>query len=93
MDMKTIFKITVFFLVGAVLLQSCTKISEPYYTVKSVSVDTNKRAVLLEDYTGHLCVNCAPAAKIASTIQELNKGQVFAVAVHAGMFARPIRPY
>ena len=76
-------------LFGAFLLQSCTKISDPYYTVKSVTVDTNYRTVLLEDYTGHLCVNCAPAATIASTIQELNQGQVFVIAVHAGSFARP----
>ena len=44
---------------------------------------------MLEDYTGHLCVNCAPAATIANTIQELYKGQVYVIAVHAGIFARP----
>jgi hypothetical protein len=87
--MKTISHITIFLLFGAILFQSCSKISDPYYTVKSVSVDTNNRAVLLEDYTGHLCVNCAPAAKIANTIQALNDGQVFVIAVHAGSFAKP----
>ena len=67
--MKTIFRITFLVLFGVVLFNSCTKISEPYYTVKSsIYVDTTKRSVLLEDYTGHLCVNCAPAAKIAGTI-------------------------
>ncbi len=87
--MKTIFQITILLLFGAVLFQSCTKISDPYYTVKSVYVDTTKRSVLIEDYTGHLCVNCAPAAKIANTIQELYAGQAFVIAVHAGQFARP----
>ncbi len=71
------------------LLGSCTKISEPYYKVKSVEADTSKRTVLLEDYTGHLCTNCAPAGKIAHSIQELYDGQVIAVAVHAGSFAKP----
>jgi hypothetical protein len=87
--MKTIFQITILLIVGTGMLQSCTKVSEPYYTVKSVYVDTTKRSVLLEDYTGHLCVNCAPAATIAATIQELNHGQVYVIAVHAGSFARP----
>ena len=79
----------IFVLSGVFLLQSCTKVSEPYYTIKSVFVDTTKRSVLLEDYTGHLCVNCAPAAKIANTIQESYPGQVYVIAVHAGSFARP----
>ena len=70
-------------------LASCTKLSEPYYEIKGVSVDTNKRAVLLEDYTGHLCVNCASAGKMANSLQELYHGQVFVMAVHAGPFAKP----
>ena len=87
--MKTIFKITILLLAGACVFPSCSKIEEPYYTVKSVVVDTTKRSVLLEDYTGHLCVNCAPAAKIANTVQDLYVGQVFVIAVHAGSFAKP----
>jgi hypothetical protein len=87
--MKKIFQITILLLSGLVLFQSCTKVDEPYYTVKAVYVDTTRRSVLLEDYTGHLCVNCAPAATIANTIQELYHGQVFVIAVHAGIFARP----
>jgi hypothetical protein len=74
---------------GALLLHSCTKVSEPYYTVKSVTVDTNKRTVLLEDYTGHLCVNCAPAATLAATIRDAYEGEVLVISVHAGSFARP----
>ena len=88
--MKTIFRITFLVLFGVVLFNSCTKISEPYYTVKSsIYVDTTKRSVLLEDYTGHLCVNCAPAARIAGTIQDLYLGQVYVISVHAGQFAKP----
>jgi hypothetical protein len=87
--MKTIFRLT-FLILFAVLVQSCTKLDDPYYTVKtSVYVDTTKRSVLIEDYTGHLCVNCAPAAKVANTIQELYPGQVYVIAVHAGSFAKP----
>jgi hypothetical protein len=87
--MKTTIHLMIILLLGILMFQGCTKVSEPYYTIKSVVVDTNKRAVLLEDYTGHLCVNCAPAATFANTIEELNVGQVFVIAVHAGPFARP----
>jgi len=88
--MKTIFRITIFLLLGAGLLHSCTKLSEPYYTIKSsILIDTTKRSVLLEDYTGHSCVNCAPAAKMANSLQQLYLGQVYVIAVHAGDFARP----
>jgi len=87
--MKIVFKISTLLIAGTLLFQSCSKISEPYYTEKGVIVDTNKRAVLIEDYTGHLCVNCAPAGKTANTIQELYLGQAFVIAVHAGDFAKP----
>lgn len=93
--MKTIFHISLFLACAGLALQSCTKISEPFYTVKAVYADTTKRFVLLEDYTGHLCINCAPAGKMANSLQELYSGQVYAIAVHAGDFAKPIssEPY
>jgi hypothetical protein len=87
--MKATFRMTMMLLAGAGLLQSCTKVSEPYSVIKAIIVDTTKRTVLLEDYTGHLCVNCGPAAEKANTIQDLYKGQVFVMAVHAGPFAKP----
>jgi hypothetical protein len=87
--MKPILQITLLLLAGTLLFPSCSKVDEPYYTVKSANVDTTLRSVLLEDYTGHLCVNCAPAATVSGTIQDLYEGQVFVVAVHAGQFARP----
>jgi hypothetical protein len=89
--MKRIFQISFVLFFGGLLLQSCTKVDEPYstYIIKPVVIDTTTRTVLLEDYTGHLCVNCAPAAKSANNLQELHKGQVYVIAVHAGTFAKP----
>jgi hypothetical protein len=87
--MKSLFYIAFTLFLGGALLQSCTKVSEPFYTVQEVVADTNTRTVLLEDYTGHTCVNCAPAAKSANALQESYKGQVFVIGVHAGSFARP----
>lgn len=80
-------------LAAFLIFAACSKIEEPYATLKSVTGDTTKRAVLLEDYTGHLCVNCASAGKTANSLQELYHGQVFTMAVHAGPFARPSDEY
>ena len=87
--MKSLIHSTLIFFMAVILLQSCTKVSEPFYTVQVVAADTNTRTILLEDYTGHTCVNCAPAAKSANSLQELYKGRVFVIGVHAGSFAKP----
>ncbi|MBN3035805.1 MAG: Omp28-related outer membrane protein [Bacteroidales bacterium] len=47
------------------------------------------RKVLLEDYTGHKCVNCPGAAVISRDLEEQYDGQVVLLAVHAGWFAQP----
>lgn len=72
---------------------ACTKVTDPYYVQKAVYPDTTKRAVIIEDYTGHTCVNCASAGKTASSLEELYHGQVFAIAVHAGPFSTPSEEY
>ena len=87
--MKKLFHISLYLLCGGLLLLSCTKINEPYSTIKPVKIDTTTRSVLLEDYTGHTCVNCPPAAVMANTLQDLYRGQVYVIAVHAGSFANP----
>jgi hypothetical protein len=47
------------------------------------------RKVLLEDYTGHTCVNCPAAAITARSLEELHEGKLVVMAVHAGYFAEP----
>lgn len=73
----------------AALLSACSKVDPPYYTTREVTIDTNLRSVLLEDYTGMKCQNCPEAAEVARTLEELYKNQVFVIAVHAGYFANP----
>jgi len=68
---------------------SCDKVEQPYVTVKDITVDSTKRKILLEDYTGAKCVNCPEASQVAMTLQDLYKGQVIAMAVHAGFYADP----
>ncbi|MBN1338440.1 MAG: Omp28-related outer membrane protein [Bacteroidales bacterium] len=73
-------------------LTACDKIEEPFVrTTGNGGNDTTTfvRKVLLEDYTGHKCVNCPGAAVIARDMQEQHEGQVIIMSVHAGFFAQP----
>ncbi|MBC8459416.1 MAG: Omp28-related outer membrane protein [Deltaproteobacteria bacterium] len=72
-----------------VLAVSCDKLEQPYASEKEIIIDTNKRKVLLEDYTGMKCVNCPAATSAAEALVELYKGQVILMAVHAGYFSEP----
>jgi len=77
---------------------SCTKIDAPYTIIQHhhisdtiMSWDTIPavRKVLLEDYTGHKCVNCPEAALTAKTLEEQYEGRLLVMAVHAGFYALP----
>ena len=41
--------------------------------------------VLLEDFTGHTCTNCPPAATIAKNLEDANPGRVFIASIHASI--------
>jgi hypothetical protein len=85
------------------LFAACDKIAEPYRAKVIVEntdtvacpvpgfsdVTTYVKRVLLEDYTGHTCVNCPRAAIIARDLKEAYGDQVIIMAVHAGDFAKP----
>jgi hypothetical protein len=77
------------------LLQSCDKLKEPYRTLKENNEDTttmNVRKVLLEDYTGHLCVNCPTATETSHILEKAYGGKLILMAVHAGNLAVPSDP-
>lgn len=47
--------------------------------------NTNTNAnVLIEDFTGHLCVNCPTATLEVETIEAAHEGRVFVTGIHAG---------
>lgn len=48
------------------------------------AVTGTARNVLIEDFTGHTCANCPPAAVIAKQLEAAYPDRVFSVAVHAG---------
>jgi hypothetical protein len=93
--MKTRKSFILIILFGGFLLQSCDKLTGPYATLKKSGGDTtlaNVRKVLLEDYTGHLCVNCPTATQTAHTLEAAYEGKLIILSVHAGNLAVPSNP-
>ena len=91
---------TTFIVISLVVLffSSCDKINTPYATVKTPHVTDTiidwdtvvpVKRVLLEDYTGHKCVNCPEASVIAHSLEDADSGKVIVLAVHAGYQALP----
>lgn len=76
-----------FFIISSVLIISCDKIKEPY---KSFSTDiiTNKK-IILEEVTGHKCVNCPAAHKELQRMSKLYGHKIIGIAIHTTTFANP----
>lgn len=73
----------------AVLAASCDKLDEPYRIIKGEDTTAVTKVVLLEDYTGHKCTNCATAALAARVMEENLHGKLIVMSVHAGFYAEP----
>ncbi len=74
----------------ALWLGSCDKLDPPYATIAGQDIDTtNRKTILLEDYTGIKCVNCPTAALTAHALENQYKHKVVVMAVHAGYYAQP----
>ncbi len=84
--MKTKYFISILILV-AFILNSCDKVSPPY--IESRDYCSGNKKVLIEDYTGHGCVNCPGAAVLAHDLKEQFCDRVVIIGVHAGYFAKP----
>jgi len=69
-----------------VLLSCCDTIPENGRTEKADEIVV-RRSVLLEDFTGQLCINCPRAASRAEAIQEALHGKLVIVSIHAGIFS------
>lgn len=69
------------------VINSCDKVDGPF--IEKVDYCNGDKKVLLEDYTGHECVNCPGAALLAHDLQESFCDRVVIISVHAGFFARP----
>jgi hypothetical protein len=87
--MKKIHFIYLFF--ALIIFQSCDKIDGPY-TIPVPAKDWYGKRILIEDYTGHTCINCPAAALIATNLKTLYGDKVVVMSVHAGFFAKPSVP-
>lgn len=88
--MKAI-KILIQVLLISFLFYSCEKLDPPYKkggneSERGSSGDTVKN-VLVEDYTGHGCVNCPAASDIAHDLKNNYGERMIVIAVHAGYWA------
>ena len=52
-----------------------------------VSTEPQKRNVIIEDFTGVNCPNCADGHKIANSITDYYEDRVWAINIHAGNYA------
>jgi thiol-disulfide isomerase/thioredoxin len=87
--MKT-YKILIILVILGLIINGCEKIDPPYKQDDNGGGGGEAvKKVLLEDYTGHDCVNCPTAAAVAEELKEVYDEQLVVVAVHAGFFARP----
>ncbi len=91
--MNRIINILGVFALAAFIFQACDKVEEPYLRDDNGNggddSTTAVRKVLLEDYTGHKCVNCPGAAVVAHDLKETYEEKLVVIAVHAGFFAEP----
>lgn len=89
-------KLSVFLFALVILgFTGCDKIKDPIQNRSVTPTDTVKyiRKVLLEDYTGHTCGNCPPAAVQAEALSEAYPGKIITIAVHSGDFAKTKAAY
>ncbi|MDO9512872.1 MAG: Omp28 family outer membrane lipoprotein [Bacteroidales bacterium] len=93
--MKKSIHILIGLLIGTLII-SCDKVNEPYLEYLGTTYDTLSgndtlpmQMVLIEDFTGHKCVNCPEAAVLAQNIQLASNNRVIIMSIHAGYFAVP----
>jgi len=97
-------KLSIFIVIGFVFIIyfSCNKIDPPYMktTVDTAGCPTptfpvkttHHKTVLIEEYTGHLCINCPAAAILINGFKQTYGDSLFVIAIHAGGFAEPQTP-
>lgn len=84
--MKKILYTYIIYIGVAMMFASCSDLdeSERFKYVKPASVACS---VLIEDYTGQLCVNCPQSVDVIKQIHEVYGDNAIAVAIHGGHLA------
>jgi hypothetical protein len=86
-----------FFLIATFAFSACDEISPEINPVMGdfedpdtlLNVDSQKRQVLIEEFTGVRCVQCPGGAAIIEDLLAIHGDQLVAVALHAGEWAPP----
>lgn len=74
------------------LFGACDKIEEPFLEESGGAgpgPDIKLKKVVLEEFTGHLCVNCPEATQLARDLKVVYGDQLVLISVHAGDLAVP----
>ncbi len=88
---KNITKSIVLVLSLGLLVSACDKIDLNDVN-KKVTITGNKK-ILIEDFTGHKCLNCPKGhEEIHKLIEAYGDTNVFGVSIHAGFYAKPKKP-
>lgn len=85
---KTIYLLAII----GLIFGACDKIDEPYLEETGGSPpppEQKVRKVLLEEFTGHLCVNCPEATKLANDLKQVYGEQLVLIAIHGGDLSVP----
>jgi len=82
---KTIY--TFLLITAMVILHACDVISEDERYIQTDELKFTNKIVLLEDFTGHKCVNCPAAANYMEELRELSEGHLLIVSIHSGVYA------
>ena len=69
------------------LVAGCDIIDEKDRVIQTDELHFTNKIVLLEDFTGHKCVNCPVAADEIARLEEWCEGHLIAVSIHAGSYA------
>ena len=88
---KTIYLLAIL----GLILGACDKIEEPYLEEVGGSgpaPEEKVRKVLLEEFTGHTCVNCPEATKLAADLKQVYGEQLILISTHAGDLSVPSGP-
>ncbi len=80
----------------ALAMAACDEIDEAdrLLAVDQDSFQFTNKVVLLEEFTGHLCINCPTGAEVVTGLEEWAQGHVIPVSIHCGSYAaaNPVFP-
>ena len=92
--MKTMKKTIFILAIIGLTLGACDKIESPYLepvgnTGTGPGPGEKVRKILLEEFTGHICVNCPEATQLARDLKIIYGEQLVLLSIHAGDLAVP----